>query len=826
MIRQDIINTIGGGFLTYSTHSEHNEFCYDIEFKSLGKDWDKIKIRNAYSKKESYYKSLDIRLVNEAKKLSICIETKSDYKKSKKELEKAKAQLSAYMTYEKQYSGNIVVGILANTTDNDILMYLDKVDDESIIYCDRIISMKELCDILFPAIKNSKEDVINATYKLNEILHSFGINEKVRGQFVGTCLLALKNGLEYENSKQQPREPSVVISEIKAILNNLLNRNIDDNLSKAEKMLLLDKKVLEDERIVRLSDRDFNQILSHIKNKILPYINDETKAGQDILNLFFTTFNKYVNKDDKNQAFTPDHITDFMCKITEVDYNSRVLDPCCGSGAFLVRALVTARNSCANLPNRDELIENIHKNQIFGIEESENPFGLSTTNMLIHGDGNTNIIKANCFDKKLWIQQAKPNVILMNPPYNAQQILFPSEIIDHIEHIENKQGVKKVKILKTYSTGAWSKKDGKPAKEDPTKGLCFVEYISDCLHEANITNAKLAVLLPLQCAIANSGIMLRAKENILKYNTLEAVFTLPPEMFYPGASANACCMLFTMGVPHFDINKKPNKKTFFGYFKDDGFIKKKYLGRIERLDSKNQSIWETQIQPKWLSLFKNGDIESGLSAKEYVTAEDEWLCEAYMKTNYDNLCEADFQKTLNNYLAYQITNNQKSKNTKLNISEWQEFKLEELFDIVRGDRIVHNEDYFDTQDETYKYPVITTTTANNGVDGYYEFSNCDGNCIISSGEASGLFTTYQENPCWALDTVRIYKPKGFSMNKYLGIFFATQLTYNMYLFSYGRKAKPSNMYSLSIKLPVDLDKNPDWEFIENYIKSLPYGDRI
>ena len=640
MIRQDIIDVIGKEYLIYTIGSEHNEFCYDVEFKSLGKNWDNIKIKNSHSKKESYYKNLDIRIVNKAKNLTICIETKTDYKKTKKELQKAKEQLNAYMQYEKQYSGNVVVGILANTTYNDVLMYVEEVDNKNLLTFDKIISMEELCNELFPAIKNSKEDVIRATYQLNEILHSFGISEKVRGQFVGTCLLALKNDLEYENLKKQPKATSVVISEIRAILNNLLDKSVDYNLSKAEKMLLLDKNVLEDEKVIRLSSNNFNQILTHINNKILPYINDETKAGQDILNLFFTTFNKYVNKDDKNQAFTPDHITDFMCRITEVDYNSRVLDPCCGSGAFLVRALVTARNSCSSLPNKDKIVEKIHKEQIYGIEESEKPFGLSTTNMLIHGDGNTNIIKANCFYKESWIQEIKPSVILMNPPYNAQQILFPTKIIDRLETLATKKGEKKIEILKTYSTGAWNKKNGKPVKEDPTKGLCFVEYMSDCLHKANITNAKLAVLLPMQCAIANSGIILRAKENILKYNTLEAVFTLPPEMFYPGASANACCMLFTMGIPHFDTDGKPKKKTFFGYYKNDGFTKKKNLGRIEVLDTKGQSIWETQIHPKWLSLFKNGDVESGLSAKEYVTASDEWLCEAYMKTDYSKLCEA------------------------------------------------------------------------------------------------------------------------------------------------------------------------------------------
>jgi N-6 DNA methylase len=237
--------------------------------------------------------------------------------------------------------------------------------------------------------------------------------------------------------------------------------------------------------------------------------------------------------------------------------------------------------------------------------------------------------------------------------------------------------------------------------------------------------------------------------------------------------------------------------------------------------------------PKWLSLFKNGDAEAGLSAKKYVKTDDEWLCEAYMKTDYSKIREEDFQKTINDYASYLVKNGKfpkllpkNSQTQNLNITKWKDFKVGELFKIKRGGRIVRNEDYFDEQNDEYKYPVITTTTMNNGVDGFYNDKNCDGNCIISAGEASGMFSTYQEDSFWALDTVRIYTPIGFSMNRYIGMFLATLLTYNMYRFSYGRKAKPSNMESLDIKLPIAENGKPDWKFMENYIKALPYGDKI
>lgn len=53
-------------------------------------------------------------------------------------------------------------------------------------------------------------------------------------------------------------------------------------------------------------------------------------------------------------------------------------------------------------------------------------------------------------------------------------------------------------------------------------------------------------------------------------------------------------------------------------------------------------------------MFRDKDVVDGLSAKKAVTGDDEWLCEAYMKTDYSTLCEDDFQQTLNNYLSYLI----------------------------------------------------------------------------------------------------------------------------------------------------------------------------
>lgn len=597
MIRSDIISKIGRKFL--QSNIENEEFSYKKALNQIGKNIEDY-IEQNDGKLHQY---LDIRFTNE--KLSILVETKDNFDKwNKKEIEN---QLQAYVNYEKELTGNKIVAIIANTSDDRIRVWYG---DDIIINMDeyqkderKIKTFKEYENLYF-ANTNDKLKVIQNTYDLNELLHKYGINEKIRSQFVGTCLLALKNGIKYEGISTS----QIIAAGIKENLEKLLN----NNLNKATKLVLLDKNVLNSQDVKDLSDNQIHEILNNIKNNILPYINAESTQGQDLLNLFFTTFNKYVGKTDKNQAFTPDHITQFMCHVLNVNRNSVVLDPCCGSGAFLVRAMTEAMDDCDTEEDKDR----VKANHIFGIEYEDVAFGLSTTNMLIHGDGNSNIIQGSMFDNEDWIKSAKIDTILMNPPYNATR----------------KQS------QKSYVKN-WNKK----VTTDPSKGFHYVYYIANLLKKG-----RLAVLLPMQCAIGATGDVKMFKEKMLEENTLDAVFSLPSDMFYPGANAVACCMVFNLGVRH---DKAPIKETFFGYFKNDGFEKRKNLGRVE----KNEGEWK-KIEEKWLDLYRNRKDEIGISINKQVTADDEWLAEAYMETDYSTLNKFDFQEVLNEYLGYLIAN--------------------------------------------------------------------------------------------------------------------------------------------------------------------------
>lgn len=633
MDRVSMVNRVGVEHL--SSNIEGGEYSYVQEAGS------KDALIAALGYTPVHFK-LDIRFENH-NDVVVLIETKQNFTDADEE------QLREYLAEERAlHFGKKIICILANTTNDRIRVWKSEMDDAHLLGDETVLDTMEHYESLFSTNRqNDRERVLKNTYILNETLHKKDIDEKLRSQFVGTTLLYIKDVLRSRGVSEITDETRAMLRsywggldarQIRSGIEGTLDSLLDGSDNKALKVELLQRNVLNDQKVKKLTTVDWVQILDEIVGNIYKYINTNSSEGQDILNLFFIAFNKYTGKADKNQAFTPDHITNFMCRATGVDRNKRLFDGTCGSGAFLVQGMVL---ELADI-NRQRLVESekdrlrqiVTREHVFGIEVEEKAYGLATTNMLIHGDGNSNIKKANLFDSEAFLRQADPDIILMNPPYNAKPITIPSR----------------------YKVG-W-KAD---AKEDPTKGMVFLKFISDVIKRMNqeridagqpVKEVKTAILLPVSAAIGTSSYISDMKAALLEDNSLEAVFTLPNEIFYPGASANACCMIFTLGRPHMNPDGTTNR-TFFGYFKEDGHKKKKNLGRVEQFDSDNNSIWK-QIEDKWLDLYRNKTVEDGISAMQVVSGNDEWLCEAYMKTDYSKLCEADFQQTLNNYLAYQM----------------------------------------------------------------------------------------------------------------------------------------------------------------------------
>ena len=104
----------------------------------------------------------------------------------------------------------------------------------------------------------------------------------------------------------------------------------------------------------------------------------------------------------------------------------------------------------------------------------------------------------------------------------------------------------------------------------------------------------------------------------------------------------------TTGLPNSYPHATSNKKTWFGYWREDGFVKIKNLGRVDRYYK-----WPA-IRDRWIESFRNREVHAGESVMASVTAEDEWVAEAYMETNYSTLSQADFEKVLLDYALFTL----------------------------------------------------------------------------------------------------------------------------------------------------------------------------
>ena len=128
---------------------------------------------------------------------------------------------------------------------------------------------------------------------------------------------------------------------------------------------------------------------------------------------------------------------------------------------------------------------------------------------------------------------------------------------------------------------------------------------------------------------------------------------------------------------------------------------------------------------------------------------------------------------------------------------------------------------------TGNIPYIGAVASNNGRTAFISNDKWlhSKNTISVSYNGSIAEAFYQDSIFWATDDVNVLYPK-FIMNKYIAFFIITLIRREKYRFNYGRKWDKELMQQSSIKLPTDSDGNPDWQFMENYIKSLPYSANV
>lgn len=162
------------------------------------------------------------------------------------------------------------------------------------------------------------------------------------------------------------------------------------------------------------------------------------------------------------------------------------------------------------------------------------------------------------------------------------------------------------------------------------------------------------------------------------------------------------------------------------------------------------------------------------------------------------------------------------------ISKWKLFSLKNLFRIVYGVNLDFNKCEETTADDPEGIAFVSRTESDNGVSGWVKpIPGVDAqpaNTITVAGGGSVLSTFLQTRKFYSGRDLYLLYPY-IDISKKAKLFIITILKANKYRYNYGRQANVT-LPELELMLPVTDEGKPDWEWMEEYISKLPYGDRI
>ncbi len=318
-------------------------------------------------------------------------------------------------------------------------------------------------------------------------------------------------------------------------------------------------------------------------------------SPEDVLGRFYGEFIRYSGGDGQTLGvvLTPKHITSLFADLAELKPNDVVFDPCCGTGGFLIAAMHSMLSQAIESQKED-----IKRNNLHGIELRDDMFSIATTNMILRGDGKSNLICADFLRQDTKKLRAKNFTVgLMNPPYSL--------------------GKKKTTAHLTE--------------------LKFICKLLDSLGEG----ARCVVIVPQSTMVGKTKEDKADKEYILSNHTLEGVITLNPDTFY-GVGTNPVIAVFTARKPH-----PADKLARFVDFKDDGYEVFAHVGLMptESAEAKRKNLLDCWFQGK--------SAPNSFIVRSTVEAGDEWLHSFYY-FNDEIPSEADFGKAMADYLTFEF----------------------------------------------------------------------------------------------------------------------------------------------------------------------------
>lgn len=402
-----------------------------------------------------------------------------------------------------------------------------------------------------------------------------GDNIQTDGQLIYNALSAYMERVQV----QPPTKKSQILNQFTLIKDRPILNKIDNRLTDKDTML------------AKTPLRYFAEFLyRNVYNSVL------ANTSEDVLGRFYGEFIRYSGGDGQSLGvvLTPKHITELFCELVDLKPTDTVFDPCCGTGGFLIAAMHYMLEKTGSITQKDH----IKKSQIHGFEIREDMFSIATTNMILRGDGKSNLMCDDFLKQDIKTLRAKNYTVgFINPPYSQAK----GKDTAHLSEI------------------------------------CFIKHLLDGVAD----NARCAVIVPQSTMVGKTKDDKIIKSEILQNHTLEGVITLNKETFYR-VGTNPCIAVFTAHQPH-----PKDKRCKFINFEDDGFVINKHIGLVETERAKER---KAHLLACW---FDREDAESKFMVKTVIDANDEWLHSFYY-FNDEIPTDNDFEKTMADYLTFEF----------------------------------------------------------------------------------------------------------------------------------------------------------------------------
>ena len=445
-------------------------------------------------------------------------------------------------------------------------------------------------------------EILKDAAELHEDLRNYGnLNDIDKPLIVSGILLALRES-EFKNFSIDDLTGDTIKTDgqkiYDAIDSNLKRSNVSPEVKKDKLLsqfaIIKDTVILNEVNSVlgKTPLKHFTEFLNKRIYKNIRY----SQSSEDYLGRFYGEFMSYSGGDGQTLGIvlTPKHITELFCDLVDLKEDDVVLDSCCGTAGFLIAAM----HNMLKKTNDENRKKSIKQRQLHGFEIQPYMFTIATTNMILRGDGKSNLINDDFLKQdanKIQLKQA--TVGMMNPPYS--------------------QG----------------------SKNNPNLyEINFTEHLLDSL----VQGGRCAVILPQSSLTGKTKEEQNIKENILKHHTLEGVISLNKDTFYR-VGTTPCIAVFTAVEPHPD-----NKECKFINYEDDGFVVSKHIGLVETEAAKDK---KQHLLDVW---FDRIESNNNFCIKTNILPKDEWLHSFYY-FNDEIPTEKQFEKTIADYLTFEFS---------------------------------------------------------------------------------------------------------------------------------------------------------------------------